>query len=159
MALPPELQFLIFSRLLRVQSVCLGLTCKKFYNIHKTLYPAPGEVRLSELGGYDSYLGDLLNNWAGPNLCFEIRFDIAQFITIGEWTRHAQKWEEDSSIKELMTLLWEKQAGKVIPWERIARRRERPSLDDPIDMMMYGLGWKQPKEMDRFHKARFNEID
>jgi len=132
LALPSELHYIIFSRLFRVSSICLGLTCKKLYGIHKTFYPKAGEFRLTELAGYDSYLGDLLNNWAGPNVCFEIRFNIWSFITIEEWMRHAQKWAADYTLHELMISLEDKQAGKVIPWDKIGGKsaRERTTFDN-----------------------------
>ena len=70
---------LIFGYLRDVESICLGLACKKFYKIHRSLH---GSVELwltswntpsMQIGGrlIFSDLGDLLNDWAGPNLAYK----------------------------------------------------------------------------------------
>jgi hypothetical protein len=62
--LPAETQLMIFSYLHPVSSTCLGLTCKRFYTIHRKLY---GTVRTSDLRfSVKVELQHLLETWMAP---------------------------------------------------------------------------------------------
>lgn len=73
--LSTELNFEVFKYLDRVSSTCLGLTCKTFYPIHKKLHGiVPLDIvvfRPRAAGWYLVPLGDLLAQWAGPDLYFD----------------------------------------------------------------------------------------
>jgi hypothetical protein len=75
--LPTEIHLEIFSHLNPGASACFGLTCKKFYSIHRSIH---GTVSLytdnySELAELDLRvywrLHNSLEDWVGPNSSFD----------------------------------------------------------------------------------------
>lgn len=62
---PSEVHLELFRHLHRVDSTCLGLTCKKFYNIHRQLHGMVGlgEWDMSDI--HSKQLHMLLKDWMG----------------------------------------------------------------------------------------------
>jgi hypothetical protein len=81
------LLLVIFELLIVESSVCLGLTCKKFYNIHKTVW---GKVELLKHLDFwktqtsehiDIRLYDLLQDWMGHGMAFDYKRRDPKFVT------------------------------------------------------------------------------
>lgn len=78
-AVSSEIHLLIFDYLDPVTSTCLGLTCGKFYSIHRAMH---GTVKLNQWvalkpqiyqhpeNAFHLYDYELINNWAGSDLVF-----------------------------------------------------------------------------------------
>ena len=77
--LSPELQTIIFEKPIddSVTSVCLGLTCKAFNEIHKTFHHGPISLNATVRCGYDfgvkAMLRSFLYKWMGPNMFWDFR--------------------------------------------------------------------------------------
>jgi hypothetical protein len=73
--IPAEIEHLIFERLDRVSSACLGLTCKRFYKTHFSLNPRVKLIAFCPLppdvdSGFHLY--EMLGEWMGPDMWFDI---------------------------------------------------------------------------------------
>jgi hypothetical protein len=97
-SLPPELHLKIFSELDGITSICLGLTCKKFYLIHKELHPSFFNYRIPLSWYFEPSPGIdiLLKEWYGKaGYKFRITYDskvggpwadpTGEFMTDKEW--------------------------------------------------------------------------
>jgi hypothetical protein len=97
-SLPPELHLKIFSYLDTTTSICLGLTNKNFYLIHKSLHPSPFIHRIPLSWYFSPFPGIdiLLKEWYGTaGYKFHITYDskvrgpwtdtTGEFMTNEEW--------------------------------------------------------------------------
>jgi hypothetical protein len=73
LTLPTEIHYLIFSHLShrtkQITSVCLGLTCRTFYRLHRLHHPYPIPLQFFEIEDWEmifqKQLFQLLKNWFG----------------------------------------------------------------------------------------------
>lgn len=99
MTLPPEIHYKFFDILDRVGSVCLGLTCKEFYEIHRRKNM---KVRLWEqcdtlLRSPDGFaLHVLLRGWIPPGLRYGDMFFFGKFVSCERY-----KEKEDQHLLEI----------------------------------------------------------
>lgn len=92
-ALPDELKLMICEFLGPVESTCLGLTCKIFYSIHRSLQ---GTVKLMKLGGSEEapkHLHEFLTAWMGPELKWYGAWISPQFLTREQFIAVRKRWE------------------------------------------------------------------
>jgi hypothetical protein len=95
---PPELHLKIFSELESITSICLGLTRKKFYHIHKELHPSffNYHIPLSWYFGFAPGIDIFLKEWyVKAGYKFRITYDskvggpwaepAGEFMTDEEW--------------------------------------------------------------------------
>lgn len=82
-SLPAEIHLAIIERAHPCTSVCLGLTCKSLYAMHKAVHPHVSLLSYWDTKADLGHLYELLNTWMGPNLTY--RWTSGKFLTAKTW--------------------------------------------------------------------------
>lgn len=122
MHIPTEIQRMIFKLLDDdpVSSICLGLTCKHFMDLHKGFYPGPGPIPLNSktflADGRERKLKILLRTWIPNDLVFNWE--------TGQYTNPQVLDEQAERYQQTFELLRERFEDKLeTDRERVAERK------------------------------------
>jgi hypothetical protein len=118
--IPTELVLKIFSLLKPVPATAFGLTCQKFWSIHRELN---GNVRINQSSdGHVLYL--LLKSWMGPNLVYAQPYK--KFVSTKHWARVLEERKITRRLlAENAAKRMAKRAAKKAEELRAAREKEK----------------------------------